>query len=114
MNVPNQDISGEFSIPVMKGYINYCKSYVSKYKNNNTYDKNIISITILIYKCNIYIFFLLYFILFYFILFYSKCAPHLSEEAAAKLRDNFVALRSEVKKLEEQTSQRTSIPITVR
>jgi len=69
MNVPNQDISGEFSIPVMRGYINYCK---------------------------------------------SKCAPHLSEEAAAKLRDNFVALRSEVKKLEEQTSQRTSIPITVR
>ncbi|ORX58496.1 MCM-domain-containing protein [Piromyces finnis] len=69
MNVPNQDVSGEFSIPMMRDYISYCK---------------------------------------------SKCAPHLSEEAAARLRDNFVSLRSEVKKLEEQTSQRTSIPITIR
>jgi len=49
-----------------------------------------------------------------FFYYYSKCAPHLSEEAAARLRDNFVALRSEVKKLEEQTSQRASIPITIR
>ncbi|RIB16945.1 MCM2/3/5 family-domain-containing protein [Gigaspora rosea] len=43
-----------------------------------------------------------------------KCAPRLSSEAAEKLSSHFVAIRSEVKNMEQQSNVRSSIPITVR
>ncbi|CAG8496598.1 643_t:CDS:10 [Diversispora eburnea] len=43
-----------------------------------------------------------------------KCAPRLSAEAAEKLSSHFVSIRSEVKRIEQDTGARSIIPITVR
>ena len=44
----------------------------------------------------------------------SRCAPRLSEDAAEKLSSHFVELRQQVKRIEEDTRDASSIPITVR
>ena len=44
----------------------------------------------------------------------SKCAPRLSAEAAEKLSNHYVSIRSDVQKVEANSSERSSIPITVR
>jgi len=44
----------------------------------------------------------------------TKCAPRLSPQAAAKLCDYYVTMRSEVHLMEMDSSERSSIPITVR
>jgi DNA replication licensing factor MCM5 len=44
----------------------------------------------------------------------AKCAPRLSPEAAEKLSSHFVAIRKQVHEKEQQTNERSSIPITVR
>ncbi|VEU20993.1 DEKNAAC101877 [Brettanomyces naardenensis] len=44
----------------------------------------------------------------------AKCAPRLSEEAAEMLSSHFVSIRKEVKERESYSSERSSIPITVR
>lgn len=44
----------------------------------------------------------------------SNCAPRLSAAAAEKLGSHYVALRSQVHQMEEKTSERSTIPITVR
>ncbi|KAI8053838.1 MCM2/3/5 family-domain-containing protein [Syncephalis plumigaleata] len=43
-----------------------------------------------------------------------KCAPRLSEEAAEMLSNHFVAIRSQVRSMEHDAAERSSIPITVR
>jgi len=44
----------------------------------------------------------------------SRCGPRLSAEAAEKLKNKYVMMRSSTKEQEEQTEKRTAIPITVR
>ena len=44
----------------------------------------------------------------------SRCGPRLSEEAAEKLKNKYVMMRSSTREQEEQTEKRTAIPITVR
>ena len=44
----------------------------------------------------------------------SKCAPRLSADAAEKLINHYVTMRSDVHKMEQTSSERSSIPITVR
>ena len=44
----------------------------------------------------------------------SKCAPRLSQQAACKLSDHYVLMRSQVHSMEMNSSERSSIPITVR
>lgn len=44
----------------------------------------------------------------------AKCAPRLSSEAAEKLSNHYVSIRSDVQKVEANSSERSSIPITVR
>ncbi|OLL22093.1 DNA replication licensing factor mcm5 [Neolecta irregularis DAH-3] len=51
---------------------------------------------------------------FFSMLNYRKCAPRLSPEAAEKLSSHFVAIRKQVQQVEQQTNERSSIPITVR
>lgn len=43
-----------------------------------------------------------------------KCAPRLTPEAAQMLSSNFVAIRKEVKAKESMSTERSSIPITIR
>ncbi|KAK9480447.1 MCM2/3/5 family-domain-containing protein [Lipomyces japonicus] len=44
----------------------------------------------------------------------SKCAPRLSPEAAEKLSSHFVSIRKQVRQVEQDANERSSIPITVR
>ena len=44
----------------------------------------------------------------------SRCGPRLSAEAAEKLKNKYVMMRSSTREQEEQTEKRTAIPITVR
>lgn len=44
----------------------------------------------------------------------SKCAPRLGPEAAKKLSDYYVSVRGQVHAMEMNSSERSSIPITVR
>merc|ERR1719510_2409262 len=44
----------------------------------------------------------------------SRCGPRLSSEAAEKLKNKYVMMRSSTREQEEQTEKRTAIPITVR
>ncbi|QPG73378.1 minichromosome maintenance protein 5 [Brettanomyces nanus] len=44
----------------------------------------------------------------------AKCAPRLSDDSAEMLSSHFVGLRKEVKEKEAYSSERSSIPITVR
>jgi len=44
----------------------------------------------------------------------AKCAPRLSPEAAEKLSNHFVTIRADVRLQEQQSSERSSIPITIR
>lgn len=44
----------------------------------------------------------------------TKCGPRLSEEAADKLRNRYVMMRTSARQHERDTAKRTSIPITVR
>jgi DNA replication licensing factor MCM5 len=44
----------------------------------------------------------------------SHCAPRLSSEAAAKLSDHYVSIRSQVHQMEKVAAERSSIPITIR
>ena len=44
----------------------------------------------------------------------SKCGPRLSEEAAGKLRNRYVMMRTAARQHERDAAKRTSIPITVR
>merc|ERR1719150_540892 len=44
----------------------------------------------------------------------SRCGPRLSAEAAEKLKNKYVMMRSSTKEQEEQTEKRVAIPITVR
>lgn len=44
----------------------------------------------------------------------QKCGPRLGPEAAEKLKDHFVKIRGDTKKMERETGKRTTIPITVR
>ena len=43
-----------------------------------------------------------------------RCGPRLSAEAADKLKNRYVMMRSGARQHERETSKRTSIPITVR
>ncbi|BFZ54606.1 minichromosome maintenance protein 5 [Savitreella phatthalungensis] len=44
----------------------------------------------------------------------SHCAPRLSPEAAEKLSSHFVAIRRQVQQVEQESNERSSIPITIR
>lgn len=44
----------------------------------------------------------------------THCAPRLSLEAAEKLSSHFVAIRKQVQQVEQDSNERSSIPITVR
>jgi len=44
----------------------------------------------------------------------SRCGPRLSAEAAEKLKNKYVMMRSNTREQEEQTEKRVAIPITVR
>lgn len=44
----------------------------------------------------------------------SKCAPRLTPEAAEKLSSYFVAIRKQVHQVEQNSNERSSIPITIR
>jgi len=44
----------------------------------------------------------------------TKCGPRLGESAAEKLKDHFVKIRGDTKRIEQETGKRTTIPITVR
>ncbi|KAL7285743.1 hypothetical protein ACG7TL_000850 [Trametes sanguinea] len=44
----------------------------------------------------------------------AKCAPRLSAEAQEMLSSHFVSLRKQVKQVEEDNDERSSIPITIR
>ncbi|GME70902.1 unnamed protein product [[Candida] boidinii] len=44
----------------------------------------------------------------------AKCAPRLSYEASEALSSNFVRIRKEIKRKEASSSERSSIPITIR
>lgn len=44
----------------------------------------------------------------------SKCAPRLSQSAAEKLSSHYVGIRSELHSIESASTERSSIPITVR
>lgn len=44
----------------------------------------------------------------------SHCAPRLSSEAAEKLANHYVAIRSQVQRMEQNMTERSSIPITIR
>ncbi len=44
----------------------------------------------------------------------SRCGPRLSSEAAEKLKNQYVTMRSSTREQEEQTEKRGAIPITVR
>ncbi|KAI0762684.1 ATP dependent DNA helicase [Fomes fomentarius] len=44
----------------------------------------------------------------------AKCAPRLSAEAQEMLSSHFVSLRKQVKQLEQDNDERSSIPITIR
>lgn len=43
-----------------------------------------------------------------------KCAPRLSPEASEKLSSHFVSIRKEVSQIEQDSNERSSIPITIR
>ena len=45
---------------------------------------------------------------------FRRCGPRLSEEAADKLRNRYVMMRSGTRQHERETAKRTNIPITVR
>ncbi|KJE91381.1 minichromosome maintenance complex component 5 [Capsaspora owczarzaki ATCC 30864] len=44
----------------------------------------------------------------------TRCGPRISDEAADKLRNHFVAIRKAAKDQERQSGKRSSIPITIR
>ena len=44
----------------------------------------------------------------------TKCAPRLSPEAVEKLSSHFVAIRAQVREMEREGGERSSIPITIR
>lgn len=44
----------------------------------------------------------------------NKCAPRLTPEAAEKLSSHFVAIRKQVRQAEQNSNERSSIPITIR
>ena len=44
----------------------------------------------------------------------NRCAPRLSNEAAGRLSDYYVEMRSDIKSREKMSGERSSIPITVR
>ncbi|KAK9454462.1 MCM2/3/5 family-domain-containing protein [Dipodascopsis uninucleata] len=44
----------------------------------------------------------------------TRCAPHLSPEAAEKLSSHFVSIRKQVLQVEQDANERSSIPITIR
>jgi DNA replication licensing factor MCM5 len=44
----------------------------------------------------------------------SHCAPRLSSEAAEKLSSHFVSIRKQVLQVEQDSNERSSIPITIR
>merc|ERR1712156_794209 len=44
----------------------------------------------------------------------ARCGPRLSKEAAEKLKNKYVMMRSGTKEVEEETDKRIAIPITVR
>merc|ERR1712038_996048 len=44
----------------------------------------------------------------------ARCGPRLSNEAAEKLKNKYVMMRSGTKEIEEETDKRIAIPITVR
>ncbi|KTW29792.1 hypothetical protein T552_00997 [Pneumocystis carinii B80] len=44
----------------------------------------------------------------------NKCAPRLTPEAAEKLSSHFVAIRKQVRQVEQNSNERSSIPITIR
>ena len=44
----------------------------------------------------------------------SRCAPRLSQAAAEKLSNHYVSIRSELQSIESASTERSSIPITVR
>lgn len=44
----------------------------------------------------------------------SRCAPRLSAEAAEKLSNHYVSIRSQVQRMEQNMTERSSIPITIR
>ncbi|KAK7206851.1 DNA replication licensing factor mcm5 [Myxozyma melibiosi] len=44
----------------------------------------------------------------------TKCAPRLSPEASEKLSSHFVSLRKQVHQVEQDSNERSSIPITIR
>lgn len=45
---------------------------------------------------------------------FRKCGPRLSSAAAEKLKNQYVLMRSGARTQEQETSKRSSIPITVR
>ena len=49
-----------------------------------------------------------------FFTLFRKCQPRLSPEAAEKLISHYVSIRSQVQRFEQETSERSSIPITIR
>lgn len=46
--------------------------------------------------------------------FYRKCGPRLSAEAAEKLKNRYIIMRSGARQHERDSDRRSSIPITVR
>lgn len=44
----------------------------------------------------------------------TKCAPRLSPEAARKLSNHYVSMRSDIHKYEGESGERSSIPVTIR
>ena len=44
----------------------------------------------------------------------ARCGPRLSKDAAEKLKNKYVMMRSGTKEVEEETDKRIAIPITVR
>ena len=44
----------------------------------------------------------------------SRCAPRLNEEAAEELSSHFVDIRRQVHQVEQDSNERSSIPITIR
>lgn len=53
-------------------------------------------------------------VLRFFICSHRKCGPRLSAEAAEKLKNRYILMRSGAREHERESDRRSNIPITVR
>ena len=106
-------VEGELSLPLLKKYIAFCRRYVGEDPNPtlHMYYLNHIQAKVCVFSSLPSSFSLYSSTL---LPPCSKCGPRLSAQSAEKLANRYVSMRTVTRQHEKESSQRISIPITVR